>query len=240
MKYRAATIPPSLKRKNLLCNEEKNEDYEIKNKGKEDWKSCKYLGSLLDTTKDITRRKALAIDTMKSMNNIWKSKIKNSTKIRIFNACVAPIFLANAELWTVTKTTNKKIDSFQRRLIRQALNIRYPKRISNENLQKIINFKKWSLHISTQRLKWLGHAFRLPENSPTKQALVEIENNPKRIRGRPKTKWIDTVKQQLEKLDITYDNAKEMALDRKLWNQTINIWCEISTECLTPQTETVL
>ena len=34
MKYRATTIPPSLKRRNLNCNEEKNEDYEVKNNTK--------------------------------------------------------------------------------------------------------------------------------------------------------------------------------------------------------------
>ena len=176
MKYRATTIPPSLKRRNLNCNEEKNEDYEIRNKGEDSWKSCKYLGSLLDTQKDIVRRKILTLDAMKTMNKIWRSKIRNTVKCRIFNACIAPIFLANSELWTVTETTNTKIiDPFQRRLLRQALNIKYPRKISNENLKKVTKLKKWSLHISIQRLKWLGHAFRLPENSPTKQALQEIE-----------------------------------------------------------------
>ena len=76
-------------------------------------------------------------------------------------------------------------------------------------------------HISIQRLKWLGHALRLPENSPSKQALLEIENTPKRCRGRPKTKWIDTVKKQLKQLNVTYQDAKDIAIDRKKWNQII-------------------
>ena len=163
------------------------------------------------------------------MNNIWRSKISGSIKCRIFNACIAPIFLANSELWTVHGGIDKKIDCFQRRLLRQALNIRYPKKISNDNLKKITNLKEWSTHISIQRLKWLGHAFRLPENSPAKQALLEIENTPKRCRGRPKTKWIDTVKKQLEKLNVTYQEAKYIATDRKKWNQIINRWCK--NEC---------
>ena len=70
MKYRATTVPPSLKRRNLNCDEEKNEDYEVKNKGDDRWTACKYLGSLLDTEKDITRRKILALNAMKTMNNI--------------------------------------------------------------------------------------------------------------------------------------------------------------------------
>ena len=231
MKYRAATIPPSLKRRNLNCNEEKNEDYEVKNKGDDRWTACKYLGSLLDTEKDITRRKILALDAMKTMNNIWRSRISRNIKCRIFNACIAPIFLANSELWTVNGRIDKKIDCFQRRLLRQALNIRYPKKISNENLKEITNFKEWSIHISIQRLRWLGHAFRLPENSPAKQALLEIENTPKRCRGRPKTKWIDTVEKQLEKLNVTFQEAKYIATNRKKWNQIINRWCKMTAEC---------
>ena len=141
---------------------------------------------------------------MKTMNNIWRSKISSNIKCRIFNACIAPIFLANSELWTVHGGLDKIIDCFQWRLLRQALNIRYPKEISNDNLKKITNLKEWSIHISIQRLKWLGHALRLPENSPAKQALLEIENTPKRSRGRPKTKWIDnekTIKCHISKND---------------------------------------
>ena len=38
--------------------------------GDDRWTACKYLGSLLDTEKDITRRKILALNAMKTMNNI--------------------------------------------------------------------------------------------------------------------------------------------------------------------------
>ena len=60
---------------------------------------------------------------------------------------------------------------------------------------------------------------------------LEIENTPKRCRGRPKTKWIDTVKKQLKQLNVTHQDAKDIAIDRKKWNQIINRWCKISAEC---------
>ena len=95
----------------------------------------------------------------------------------------------------------------------------------------LANLKEWSIRISIQRLKCLGHALRLPENSPAKQALLEIENTPKRCRGRPKTKWIDTVKKQLKLLNITYQEAKNIAIDRKKWDKIIGEWCKMSAGC---------
>ena len=46
-------VPPTLKEKNLRVNETKSEEYAIKRGGDENWKNCKYFGSLLDTDKDI-------------------------------------------------------------------------------------------------------------------------------------------------------------------------------------------
>ena len=42
-------IPPILKDRNLFVNEDKTESYTVKRNGNEDWKTCKYVGSLLDT-----------------------------------------------------------------------------------------------------------------------------------------------------------------------------------------------
>ena len=154
MNYRATTIPPTLRKRNLMCNEEKNEDFLIKNKGNETWKSCKYLGSLLDTAKDIKRRKALTISAMKDSDHIWKSPVfSQKSKLRIFESYIKPIFLSNSELWTTTSSLEGQIDSFQRRLLRWAINVRYPKKISTKELKEKLKYQPWSIYISTQRLR---------------------------------------------------------------------------------------
>ena len=224
MRYRATLIPPTLRKRNLLCNEDKNEDFLIKAKGNTEWKSCKYLGSLFDTEKDIKRRKMLALNAMKDMTYIWESHLSQNTKLRIFNSYIQPIFLSNSELWTTTETINGTINAFQRRLLRYALNIRYPKTMSNQKLKETAKHMEWSLYISTQRLRWLGHALRLPEDSPAKQALYEIEKPTKRTVGRPKLKWIDIVKNQLSKLKITWEETKELSQNRVGWREVVDRW----------------
>ena len=54
----------------FINNEIKPAEYEIIRQGNEKWKKCKLLGSRLDTEKDVKRRKCLAMDTCKTLDNI--------------------------------------------------------------------------------------------------------------------------------------------------------------------------
>ena len=178
-----------------------------------------------DTMKDIRRRKGLTINAMHTMNHIWKSSvISENTKLRIFASYIQPVFLSNSELWTTTTSIEGIINSFQRRLLRWAINIRYPRKISTETLKARLKYQQWSEYISTQRLRWLGHALRLPEDSPAKQALNIIDEPVTRTRGRPKLKWIDIVRNQLKELNITWEKAKEISQHRAKWRELVVIW----------------
>ena len=140
------------------------EEYTITKNGPEDWKKCKILGSLLDTNEDIKRRKQLANNAMRKLQHIFKNNRLNiKTKVRIFSACVKSIFLYNLELWTLTKTAENKIDSYHRRLLRRAINIRLTNKISWEDLYNKTRQEKWSGKIKTQRMRWYGHVIRLPK-----------------------------------------------------------------------------
>ena len=59
----------------------------------------------------------------------------------------------NSETWTISKTTANIKDSFRRRLLRFAVNSRYPAKISNENekLYKLTKEKPWSQVIKQRR-----------------------------------------------------------------------------------------
>ena len=121
--YIKATTPSILKMKNLYCNESKNEEHTINhaNRHNGSWRKCKYLGTLLDTKCDIQRRKILATEASKSLENIWKSKLTIRLKMKIFDCLVKSIYMYNACLWTVTKTIEQQIDSTHRKLLRMLL-----------------------------------------------------------------------------------------------------------------------
>ena len=77
---------------------------------KNDWKKCKYLGTLLDTETDIERRKDLTyIAFNKYRKTLTCINLPLYLRIRLFDVYVTYIFMHNSELWTLTKSQEKKL-----------------------------------------------------------------------------------------------------------------------------------
>ena len=162
------------------------------------WAICKLLGTKLGTETDIKNRKGLVISVMKELYYIFKSKfISNKLKLREFETYISSIFLYNSETWSLSETLNKKIDAFQRKQLRYALNIHYPKTISNEKLYRITRAEPWSRTIKRRRLNLYGHVLRLNEQTPIRQALFEAVKPVSRGRGRPPIHWLQTIQKDL-------------------------------------------
>ena len=79
----------------------KTEEFSINRNAEKTWKKCKVLETLLDTEEDVKQ-----------------GDISIVVKVRSFNCYVNSIFLYNCETWTLMKTLEHVIDSFQRRLLR--------------------------------------------------------------------------------------------------------------------------
>ncbi|GFV19323.1 endonuclease-reverse transcriptase [Trichonephila clavipes] len=70
--------------------------------------------------------------------------------------------------------------------------------------------------IRSNRLRWLGHIWRSPENNQTRAYTFK---NPmgSRTRGRPPTRWIDDVENDLKTLNIK--NWQRVAAYRWNWKK---------------------
>ena len=78
-------VPKILSDRNLQINASKTERYTISRLGNQDWRQCKYIGSLLGTEEDIDRRKKLTNFAYQSIRNIFNRKrVTENTKLRIF------------------------------------------------------------------------------------------------------------------------------------------------------------
>ena len=185
-------------------------------RGKDSWRKCKLLGSLLDTKEDIQRRKMITISTMKENSHVYKSKyLTLSQKIRHFRVFAECIFLYNCELWTTTKTINDSIDAFHRRQLRYALGIKYPRVITNQQLYDVTKCEPWSIVTERRQLSWLGHLISLNPETPARQSFKEALRPVKRKPGRPPMTWITTIQQDLSKRDI-HINLRNISAIEKL------------------------
>jgi len=225
-----------LKKRNFIINKEKTEEYNISKKSTDEWKKCKYLGSLLGTEEDINRRKQLSMAAYNTYKKILESrKLSIQTRSRLFNTYISSIFLYNSELWTLTKELENKINVFQRSLMKKLLKIHYPFLITNIELYKRMNMNEWSKEIRIRRMKWLGHLLRLNENSPASIALKETnKTSGKKKTGNHQT-WRKLVNTDLKEIDqnLSVEDIKLETIteDRKVWYETVQKkFCTVLTK----------
>ena len=256
-----AKIPPKLKKYNLHVNETKTEEGEAPDRRPPppppppppedpgdkilwsplDWllapdptyQDIKLLGTKLDTKKDITARKAKVWNPIKKFRKYFKSKrISAKHKIKIYKTYIEPILLYNSETWTLTQTLENTLDSFHRKLLRIALNYRYPKIINNKNLYTLSQEIPLSQKIKKRRLNLFGHILRLHPSTPAQLALQHYLTPHKRPVGRPPLTWLSqitkdlaptlnhhNIKRPLSK--TTLHKTKQIADDRTAWRAEI-------------------
>ena len=101
------------------------------------------------------------------------------------------------------------------------LNVKWPQKISSDKLKKILKYKDWSAIIQESQIRWYGHAMRLPEDSPCRQALNEFNRATKRPRGGQKLTWIRQVNRDLENMGINTEKIEEIAQDRIRWKKIV-------------------
>ena len=195
------------------------------------YKAIKLLGTKLDTTNDINSRKAKIWDPINKFKGYFRSKrLSIGHKVRVYRTYVEPILLYNSETWTLTSKLEKAIDSFHRRILRIAINIRYPKIIKSQKLYTLTNETPLSEKIRKRRRSLLGHILRLHPDTPAQKALNYYLTPHPRPVGRPHATWIALITKDLEKT-LRYhgiktpltrkglESLKILALDRNLWRR---------------------
>ena len=71
------------------------------------------IHSSVQGTHDINRRSAISRAAMQSLDNqIWRSRVSTSTKLKLYNTSILPIFLYGLDCWAVSRTDARKIDAF--------------------------------------------------------------------------------------------------------------------------------
>ena len=234
-------VQETLKKYNLLVNEEKTEYTEIKREQKkeeEQWRKVKKVGSLLGDEEDMERRRSLAAAAMGKMNKIWirKDKISQKRKINLYRALVKSILLYNCGTWGVTKSEEEKMDAFHRKQLRRVMDIKYPTKISNKNLYSKTGEKPISDTMRTARWKLFGHILRRDNKIPANMAMElyfkEGIRGGKKFRGARRTTLPIVLNADLVRIQhrdhnyckqIKLANTKDLremqqlAVDRKFW-----------------------
>lgn len=171
-----------------------------------------------DCTPEIRRRITLGREAMVSMSKIWKSRdINLATKCRLVNAIVFPIATYGCETWTLRKADKKRIDAFELWCWRKLLRIPWMVRVTNGDVLDQIKPKlSLEARITKHRLAYFGHIMR--RQSLEKDVMLGMVSG-RRGRGRPRTRWLDTIKRDTR---MTIAGLKEATQDRIGWRALIH------------------
>jgi len=180
-------IPPIFGDRQLRVNTTKTE-WVAYLKGESSWKSVKKLGSLMGEPEDVHRRKMLALVAFRKLKNVWKQHNILSTKTRIiaYQAYVESALLYGCETWGLTKLGWHKLDTFQRKLLRTVLGVKWPHRIRRSTIYRTSGLQPISVVAATARWRTFGRLLRQPDDSPAQKSMRLYVNPPGRgSRGHP-------------------------------------------------------
>jgi len=120
-----------------------------------------YLGSLIHSTTgstcDISRRSAITRAAIQSLENqIWRSHLAISTKLKLYNTCILPIFLYSLDCWAISKTDACKIDALDQWCLHMLLGIKWYQFVRNNDVRRLTKQPKLTAIIQLRRLTQFG------------------------------------------------------------------------------------
>ena len=137
-----------------------------------------------------------------TLRPIWRAtSLSLQNKIKIFGTNVKSVLLYGSETWRVTKTNTNKLQTFINKCLRNVLQIRWPKMISNKELWERTGQEQIITEIKRRKWGWIGHTLRKPATNTTRQVLSWNPQGKRKV-GRPRQTWRRSVEEQLNAIGI--------------------------------------
>lgn len=217
----------TFKKWGLSINESKTEWVHIhlheRNRGEEEWRKVRQLGSLLGDGEDVQKRISLASLAFRNCHRILTRKsIRLRKRITIYNSFVLPMLCYNCGTWGLTKAETQRLVTFHRRQLRQILGIRWPNIIKNNVLYRITGTTSLEDIIRNSRMRLLGHCLRLPIETPAQEAMEHYYQASNGRRGRPRTSLPVVLNEDLKTAGLMCKNIQDLATLRNLAQDKIS------------------
>ena len=182
----------------------------------------KYLGTSIEEeggmeTEIAKRVGAGWMNWKKCSGVLCDKKMPVKLKGKVYRTVVRPAMLYGAETWATTKRQESRIEVNEMRMLRWMCGVTRKDKIRNEHIRGTTKVAQASRKITERRLKWYGHVMRMEEDHVVKRVMTKAIPG-KRKRGRPKTRWKDVCKRDMQTVGLREGDAG----DRAYWKEMIN------------------
>ena len=150
------------------------------------------------------------------MAPLWKSQ-PTEIKRRTLKACIFPVAIYGCEAWTISKTDEKKIISFEMKCYRKILRISWTERKTNASVLEQLGVKAPQLLnlIKKQYLSYFGH---IKGHNTLEKLFLEGTCEGSRGRGRLGRRWTQDID---EWMGVSTVEAGRQALERGEFRQAV-------------------
>ena len=94
------------------------------------------------------------------------------------------------------------------RMLRRIKEVTLRDRVKSVDIRKELGVSRIQEKVREMRLRWYGHMQRMEENNEVR-AVGDIRVPGKRPRGRPRGRWMDGVRRDMQALRITPEDAQD-------------------------------
>ena len=123
-------------------------------------------------------------------------------KGKIYRAIVQSTLLYGAEAWTVYRRQVKRLHAFMMRHLRSIMRITWMDKVTNKEILERTGLPSIEDLLIRKNLRWTGHLMRMSPDRLRKQVFYSQLSSGQIKRGRPRLRFKDTIKRNLELRDI--------------------------------------
>jgi len=148
-------------------------------------------------------------------------------KIPASRTIILPVVLYGCKTWSLTLREERKLRVFESMVLRRIFGPRRDevtgewRRLHNEELNDLYSSPNIVWVIKSRRMRWTGHVARMGEERGVYRVLVgKPEGN--RPLGRPRRRWVDNIKMDLQEVGCGYMDWIGLAQDRERWRTLVS------------------
>ena len=140
---------------------------------------------------------------------------------------ILPVVLYGCEAWSLTAREERKLMVFENMVLRRIFGPRRDevtgewRRLHNEELNSLYSSPNIVRVIKSRRMRWAGHVARMGEERGVYKVLVGKPEG-KRPLGRPKRRWVDNIRMDLQEVGCGHVDWIGLAQDRDGWRKLVN------------------
>ena len=153
--------------------------------------------------------------------------LSKKLKIKIYRTIILPVVLYGCEAWSLTMREESKLRVFENMVLRRIFGPRRDevmgewRKLHNEELNDLYCSPNIVRVIKWRRMRWAGHVARMGEERGVYRVLVGKPEG-RRPLGRPRRRWVDNIRMDLQEVGCGYMDWIGLAQDRDRWRTLVS------------------